>query len=55
MIFVDIARVVEETADESGFAIIDAAGRAEAEQVLGLFQSKKLVDSKCPVGLWALG
>ena len=52
LVFVDVARVVEETADKGGFAIVDAAGRAEAEQVLGFFRGKKLLDGKdCLVGL----
>jgi hypothetical protein len=37
LVFIDIARVIEETADKGGFAIIDAAGGAEAEEVLGFF------------------
>ncbi len=56
LIFIDVARVVEETADKSGFAIVDATGGAEAEQVFRFFRGKKLLDGKdCLVGLQALG
>jgi len=52
LVFVDVSRVVEETADEGGFAIVDAAGGAETEQVFGFFRGKKLFDGKdCLVGL----
>jgi hypothetical protein len=46
LVFVHVARVIEETADEGGFAIVDAAGCAEPEEVFGLFRGKKLLDGK---------
>jgi hypothetical protein len=55
LVLVDVARVIEEPADKSGFAIVDTSGCAEAEQVFSFFRGKKLFDGKCLIGLQALG
>ena len=56
LVFVDVARVVEQTADQGRLAVVHAAGGAEAKQVFGFLGGKKLLDGKdCLVGLQALG
>ena len=46
VIFVDVLRVVEQAADQCGFAIIHAARGAEAHQVFGLLRGEKLLHGK---------
>jgi hypothetical protein len=41
---VDIARVVKETPDQGGLAVIDTTGRREAQQIFGSLGRKLLLD-----------
>ncbi len=40
LVFVDVARVVEQAADEGGLAVVDAAGGGEAQQILRLLRRR---------------
>ncbi len=42
VIFVDVLRVVEQAADEGGFAVVHAAGGGEAQQLLGLLGGEEV-------------
>ena len=50
LVFVDVARVVEQAADKGGLAIVHAARGAETEEVFGFFRSEKLLDDKDRTG-----
>src|SRR5258706_4315751 len=44
LIFIGAARVVQQSADERGFAVVDAPCGREPQQILGLLRYQKLVD-----------
>ena len=44
VVVVDVVRVVKQAADQGGFAVVDAAGGGEAEQVFGEFGFEALFD-----------
>ena len=46
MVVVNIVGVVEQAADERGFAVVDAARGAETQQALGKFSFKARFDGK---------
>ena len=44
VVVVDVAGVVEQAADEGGFAVIDAAGGGETQEVFGAVGGELLLD-----------
>ncbi len=44
LIFVDALRIEEQTADQSGFAVVHAARGGKSQQVLGLLGGEKIFD-----------
>ena len=49
VVFVDVARVVEQAADERGLAVVDAACGGEAEQVFVALYLEELFDDEVSV------
>ena len=50
VVVVDIVRVVEQAADEGGFAVVDTSGGGEAEQSLCQFRFEALFDGQFCIG-----
>ena len=46
MVVVDVVRVVEQAADEGGFAVVDTTGGGEAEQILAELGFEALLDGQ---------
>ena len=44
LIFVDALRIVQQAADQRGFAVVHAAGGGESQQILGLLLREEIFD-----------